>query len=46
LLRLVSLKADRVTTEQKTLELVFQFKDKTKVPVKLEVVAARVNVKP
>jgi len=44
-IRLKSLKADGVTSEQKTQELVFEYKDKTKVKVKLEVVAARVSVK-
>lgn len=44
-IRLKYLKADGVTSEQKTQELVFEFKDKTKVKVKLEVVAARVGVK-
>ena len=44
-IRLRNLRADGVTTEQKTRELTFEFKDKTKVAVKLEVVAARVGVK-
>lgn len=44
-IRLKFLKADGVTSEQKTQELVFEFKDKTKVKVKLEVVAARVGIK-
>jgi hypothetical protein len=44
-IRLKNMRADGVTTEQKTRELTFEFKDKTKVAVKLEVVAARVGVK-
>jgi hypothetical protein len=44
-IRLKNLRADGVTAEQKTRELTFEFKDKTKVAVKLEVVAARVGTK-
>ena len=44
-IHLINLKADGVTTEQKTRELTFEFKDKTKVTVKLEVVSARIGVK-
>ena len=45
MIRLKNLRADGVTSQQKTQELIFEFKDKTKVKVKLEVVAARVGVK-
>ncbi len=41
---LKNLRAAGVTAEQKTRVLTFTFKDGTKVPVKLEVVAARVGV--
>jgi hypothetical protein len=44
-IRLINLRADGVTSEQKSQELTFEYKDKTKVTVKLEVVAARVGVK-
>jgi len=45
MIRLKNLRADGVTSQQKTQELIFEFKDQTKVRVKLEVVAARVGVK-
>jgi hypothetical protein len=45
MIRLKNLRADGVTSQQKTQELIFEFKDKTKVKVKLDVVAARVGVK-
>jgi hypothetical protein len=44
-IRLKNLRADGVTSEQKTRELTFAFKDGTKLTLKLEVVAARVAVK-
>src|SRR5258708_8994989 len=44
-IRLKNMRAEGVTTEQRTRELTFEFKDKTKVAVKLEVVAARVGVR-
>lgn len=43
--RLTNLRADGVTDQQKTTELVFEFGDGTKVTVKLDVVAQRVGVK-
>jgi hypothetical protein len=42
---LKNLKASNVTSEQLTRELVFEYKDKTVVKVKLDVVSARVGVK-
>jgi hypothetical protein len=44
-IRLVNLRADGVTNEQKTRELVFEFNDGTKVTAKVDVVAERVGVK-
>jgi hypothetical protein len=44
-IRFTSLRADGVTSEQSTREIVFEFNDGTKVTVKLEVVAQRVGVK-
>lgn len=43
--RFTNLRADGVTNEQRTRELVFEFNDGTKVTVKLDVVAQRVGVK-
>ena len=42
--RFTSLRADGVTNEQRTRELVFEYNDGTKVTVKLDVVAQRVGV--
>lgn len=42
--RLINLRNDGVTVEQRTRELTFEFNDKTKVVVKVGVVAARVGV--
>jgi hypothetical protein len=44
-IRFTSLRADVVTNEQSTKEIVFEFNDGTKVTLKLEVVAQRVGVK-
>ena len=44
-LRLLNLKAGGVTSEQRTRELTFEYKDGTHVTLKLEVVAARIGVK-
>ena len=44
-IELTNLRADAVTNEQSTKELVFEFNDGTKVSLKLEVVAQRIGVK-
>lgn len=44
-IRLLNLKADGVTSEQKTREITIQYKNNAKARVKFEVVAARIGVK-
>jgi hypothetical protein len=44
-IRLLNLKADGVTNEQKSREITIEYKDGTKVTLKFEVVAARIGVR-
>jgi hypothetical protein len=45
-IRLLNLKADGVTNEQKTREIAIEYKNGVKVTLKIDVVAARIGVKP